>query len=238
MDKIDIVRITIAAIFILIAIALFFKKAIYKDNPFTTKFITCTAIFAALSTILYIVPYLKFPVFFFPSFLELHFDEVPAFIAAFAYGPLSGFFVILIKTIVKLPMTTTLCVGEIADFLYSIVFVIPAALIYKNHRNFKGVAIGISVGFVCQIVFASIFTSFVMLNFYMFVMGLSEASILAMCQAVNPSVTSLGWTFCLLVALPFNALKDAIVIAVTLLLYKRLHRFIDNFGHKKTRKIS
>ena len=152
---------------------------------------------------------------------------MPAFIAGFAYGPLSAFIIIAIKTIVKLPLTTTLCVGELADFLYSAAFVIPAAFIYQKYRHPKGAVIGLSIGCVTQLVVASLFTSFVMLDFYMFVMGLSKESILKMCQAANPNVNDLGFTFLLLVALPFNAFKDAIVLGLTLILYKRLHRLID-----------
>ena len=64
-------------------------------------------------------------------------------------------------------------------------------------------------------------------------MGLPKMAILAMCKAANPNVTSLGWTFFFLVAVPFNAMKDAIVVAITFLLYKRLHRVIDKIGAQK-----
>ena len=56
-------------------------------------------------------------IFFFPSFLEIHFDEVPAFIAGFAYGPMSAVFILIVKTLVKLPMTITAGVGENDDYL-------------------------------------------------------------------------------------------------------------------------
>lgn len=227
MNSFDIARMMIALIFALAAVVFFIIKLPFKKTQISIKFISRTAIFAAISIILYIVPYLKFPVFFFPNFLEIHFDEVPALIAGFAYGPLSAIIIIIIKTIVKLPMTTTLCVGELADCIYSLAFVIPAAFIYKKHRNFKGALGGLFIGCLIQLVVSSFITSFVMLNFYMFVMGLSRETILKMCQAANPNVNDLGFTFLLLVALPFNAFKNAIVMALTILLYKRLHKLID-----------
>ena len=64
------------------------------------KFLVRAGIFSALSAILYL--FVKFPVPFLPTFLEFHFDEVPLFIASFAYGPISGIFVLLIKTFIKL----------------------------------------------------------------------------------------------------------------------------------------
>ena len=58
-------------------------------------------------------------------------------------------------------------------------------------------------------------------------MGFSKEGLLAMTQAANPNVSSLGWPFFFYVALPFNALKDVIVIVLTLVLYKNIHRLIE-----------
>ena len=231
MNDYDKTRLMIALTSILILLIFVIKKLLPKNKQITTKFIARTGVFAAISVILYTVPIFKFPLPFFPSFLELHFDEVPAFIAGFAYGPLSAFFVILIKTIIKLPITNTMGVGELADLLYSTVFVVPAAIIYRRNRKFKGAIIGLGVATIIQIVVSSIFTSFVMLDFYVFMMpGLTHEAILKMCQAINPSVTSLGWTFALLVGLPFNALKDVIIVVITIILYKNTHRLIDRIA--------
>ena len=233
MDTYDITRLSIALLAILIIAIVFFNKIVFKKSKLTTLFLTRTAIFAALSILLYTIPFLKFSVPFFPAFLELHFDEVPALIATFAYGPLSGTFIILIKTLVKLPMTTSLCVGELADLLYGLCLVIPAGFIYKKKRNIKGALIGLGISTLIQLVVSCFFTTFVILPFYMNVMGLSEQAILSMCQAINPGVTSLSWPFLFIVALPFNLFKDAIVIAITFLLYKRLYRLINRLSAQK-----
>lgn len=222
--------------FIITIVSLFMLGVFLLINCFkrkikiSVKLITRTAIFASISAILYIVPYLKFPLFFFPSFLEIHFDEIPALIAGFAYGPLCGSMVIIIKTIIKLPFTSTLCVGEIADLIYGLILVIPSAIYYRKKRNIKGAIIGLSVASVIQIVVSSFLTTFVMLDFYMNVMGLSKEIILSMCQASNPNVTSLDWNFLLLVALPFNAFKDILLFVLTLLLYKRIKKLIDRIA--------
>ena len=227
MEKFDLTRMIIGIAFALVAVVFAIRKVFYKKNPLTTQFIARTGLFAAMSIILYLVPGLKFSVPFFPAFLEFHFDEVPALIAGFAYGPLSGFFVILVKTIVKLPMTNTMTVGEIADFIYSVAFIVPASLIYKKNRSIKGALIGLGIATVIQVIVSSFITSFLILDFYIFMMGWPKVVILNMCKTANPHVTSLGWTFLLLVALPFNAMKDAIVVLITFLLYKRLHKIID-----------
>ena len=229
MSKYDLTRLVIGIAFAVFAAIFSFSRIFQKKSPFTTKFIARTGLFAAMSIILYLVPVLKFPLPFFPSFLEFHFDEVPALIAGFAYGPLSGVLVIVIKTIVKLPMTNTMGVGELADLIYSIAFVLPAAIFYKKHRNIKGALIGLGIATVIQLIVSSFITSFLILDFYIFMMGWPKQVILNMCMAANPKVTSLGWTFLFLVALPFNALKDLAVVAITFLLYKRLHKIIDRF---------
>jgi riboflavin transporter FmnP len=227
MDKINLTRLVIAIILVLAVPVYFFIRNFKKDKLITTKFITRTAIFSAIATILYIVPYVKFPLFFFPSFLEIHFDEIPALIAGFAYGPLSGFFVILVKTLIKLPLTSTLGVGELADLIYGLALVIPSSLIYKKRRNIKGAFVGLGVASLIQLIISSFLTTFVMLDFYIYVMGFSKEMLLNMCQIANPNVSSLTWPFFFWVALPFNLLKDVLLCLLTALLYKRLHKLID-----------
>ena len=220
-------RMIIAVIFLLIAVVYFLVKCVFKKRSVTTKFITRTAIFASISILLYIVPALKFPLPIFPSFLEIHFDEVPLLIAGFAYGPWSGLFALLIKTLVKLPMTNTLGVGELADFIYSAFYIVPAALIYKKHRHIKGAIIALAVGTVSQLLASSFITTFLILDFYMFVMNFPKPAIMSMIQKAGIQIDSLGWPFLFAVALPFNALKDAMVIAITMLLYKRIHKLVE-----------
>ena len=233
MKTYDTVRLIIVFIFMVIVIARLIGKLFFKNNKMTTRFIARTAVFAAISIILYTVPFLKFALPIFPAFLEIHLDEIPAFMAGFAYGPLSGFFVVLVKTIVKLPLTSTAGVGELADFIYSAVFVVPAAIIYKKHRTLKGALVSILVATVIQIVTASFVTTYVMLDMYSKLYHLPKAVILSMCQKINPAVKDLGIPFLLMVALPFNALKDAIVVVVTLLLYKRLRLLFKKIDAQK-----
>lgn len=192
-----------------------------------TRRLVRIAVFGAISAILYCVPILKFPVPIFPQFLEFHFDEIPAFIAGFAYGPLSAIGVLLVKTLIKLPLTSTLCVGELSDLLFSAAFIIPASLIYKYHRNIKGALVGLGTGLVFQLLFSIIGNIYVMVPFYMFMFNMSSQQLLSICQLANPAIKDVGWTYGLFAVLPFNLIKDVIVIIVTILVYKSTHRFID-----------
>ena len=210
-----------------------FAKNIGKKSVISAKFITRSAVFAAISIVLYIVPAFNFSLPIFPAFLNIHIDEVPVLIAGFAYGPWSAVLILIVKTLAKLPMTHTGGVGELADLVYSIAFIIPAAIFYKKHKSIKGALTSLGIGTAVQLVVSCFVTTFLILKFYIFIMGMSEGMILGMCQAINPSITNLKWPFLFMVALPFNALKDAIVVAITLLLYKRLHNLIDRLGAQK-----
>ena len=226
----------LVAIFIFLIIFAFkaFSKFISKKKPIiSTKLIARTAVFAAISIILYTVPFLKFSLPIFPAFLEIHLDEIPAFLAGFAYGPLSGFLVIFLKTVVKLPLTGTAGVGELADFIYSVAFVLPAAFIYKKHRTLKGALVSIGIATIVQIVVSSLCTTFIMLDMYSKLYHLPKAVILSMCQKINPAIKDLGLPFLFMVALPFNALKDVIVVVATLILYKRLRLLFKRIDAQK-----
>jgi riboflavin transporter FmnP len=203
------------------------------------RFMTRVAIFGAISAILYMVPLFQIHLPFLPSFLALHFDEIPAFIAGFAYGPWAGFAVILIKTVLKLAfgLSTTMGVGELADLIFSTAFVIPAAIIYTKKRNMKGVALGFLVSTILQLLVSFFLNIYAMLPFYMFVMGFPEQALISMCvtavKVVNPAWGSLAiwstawrWGYGLFAILPLNIIKDAAVIVVTFLVYRSIHKLL------------
>lgn len=216
-------------IFVFLVAKHYFDLKGHVEKKNRTRFIVRVAVFGGFSAILYCVPFLKFPVPFFPSFLEFHFDEIPAFIGAFAYGPMTGFYVLLVKTFIKLPMTNTLAVGEIADLLYSLAFIMPAALFYQKNRTFKGAIKALIIGLFCQLVVSLVANVYVMFPFYMRMFGLSEAALLKVCQLANPAIQDVRWSVGFIAVLPFNVIKDAAIILVTLLVYKSTHTLFDRF---------
>ncbi|MDD2209020.1 MAG: ECF transporter S component [Bacilli bacterium] len=230
----DLWRIVIASAgLIAILIFVLLKGTESKIKGLNTKILARSGVFAAISIILYIIPFFNFNIPFFPPFLNIHFDEVPALIAGFAYGPWSATLVVVAKTIVKLPMTSTLGVGELSDLIISLAFVIPASIFYRRKRKVSSALIGLTIGTLCQLIVASFFTTFVILDFYIFVMGWSEEMLLGLVQLANPAVTSLRWPYFWFVAIPFNLIKDISVVILTFLLYKRMHVLIDKIGAQK-----
>ncbi len=218
---------------VILLVYAFITLKIYSDHkikkPYTnvTRFLVRIGIFGAMSAILYVVPFLKFSLVIFPSFLEIHFDEIPAFIAGFAYGPLSAIAVLAIKTIIKLPFTSTLTVGELSDFIFSLAFILPATIIYKKNRSFKNALLGLVAGTFVQLVVSLLGNIYLMIPFYMFMFNMSREQIVAIARVANPLIKDVEWTYGLYAVLPFNLLKDAIICVITLLVYKSTHKIID-----------
>ena len=199
-----------------------------KPKIFTTKFMVRTAIFSTIAAILYVVPGLQFKLQFFLAFLEVHFDEIPAFIASFAYGPLCGIMVLLIKTIIKLPFTHTATVGEWLDLLYGIALILPASLIYKNHRSLKGALIGLLVGLLTHLLVTFVCSATFVIDMYTFFYStITSDQILALAQQLNHHVSDVHASIAFYCFLPFNAFKDALVIIITIILYPRIRYFTE-----------
>lgn len=235
----------IVMIVLFVALALITGKvyaAFYPSRQYSpVRMITRIAVFGAMSTILYVIPVFKFSLPFFPSFLEIHIDEIPAFIAGFAYGPWTGIAVIAIKTVMKIVfngVTATLGVGELTDLILSSLYVGIATFIYTKKRNLKGVAIGFGVATLVQVFVAMVVNVYVMIPFYMNVMNFPVDGLLRMMQVANPAITDVGWSYAFFAVLPFNLVKDAIVIVITFILYRSLHMFLRFEGKKsKTKRL-
>ena len=148
------------------------------------------------------------------SFLEINFSEVPALIAGFAYGPLSGFIVLVIRLLIKLPMSSTLMIGELADIIYSTSFVVTASLIYKHKRTFKGVLLALGIAFIAELVVSAAANYFVIYHLYNR-------------EFFGGHIPFTAEKFIVYVV-PFNALKNTLISAITLLVYKRISRFIHS----------
>lgn len=194
---------------------------------FTLKTIAGIAIFTALAAILYCVPGFQFSLGFAPSFLKLHFDEIPVLISSFAYGPVAGVLVLLLKSLIKLPsdISSTYGIGVFVDFLYSLFLILPAAIIYKKDKTFKGAIIGIVVGFLANIIVSSIIGLYVIFPLYDVVLG---GIVVNFFSAFDPTITSLkSFKISYEFLLPFNLIRASVVCVVTLLTYKPLKNLIN-----------
>jgi riboflavin transporter FmnP len=67
---------------------------------------------------------------------------------------------------------------------------------------------------------------YAMIPFYMFMFNMSENTLLSVMRAAVPAIRDIGWSYALLAVLPFNHLKDGIVIALTFVIYRSLHVYL------------
>ena len=161
--------------------------------------------------------FLSFGVPFMPSFLKLDFSEVPALIAAYSLGPVSGVIVCLVKNLINMTATTTGCVGELSNFLLGCMLVVPAGMIYKYKRNRIGALVGALVGSVIMGL-GSLLTNYYIVYpvYYNF---LPYEAILGMYQALYPKVNDL-WDCLLVFNLPFTVMKGLLCAVITFVIYK------------------
>ena len=189
-----------------------------QNSTSKVRVLTGTAMLGAVAAVLM---YLEFPIPIMPAFVKLDVSELPALIASFAYGPVSGILVCLIKNLIKLPSTSTAAVGELFNFVMGALFVGVAGLIYKRNKTRKGAIVGALLGALVMAVVSVPYNYFIVYPAYVTFYHLPLEAIIGMYQAINPGVD--GLLSCLLVFnLPFTFCKGALDAALCFLIYKPL----------------
>lgn len=191
------------------------------DKRLAVRYTVITAMFGALSFVLQLF---EFPIpFIIPSFVEFDFSDLPALIASFSMGPISGVAVTLIKNVVHLTMTTTGGVGEMANFLLTATFVGVAGLIYRFDKKRSGALIGSFSGAVVMSVVSVPINYFITYPIYYNFMP--KEAILAAYQAIFPWVGDI-YTCLWFFNAPFNLLKGIVVTVITFAVYKHISPLI------------
>lgn len=192
-----------------------------------TKFLnprkmTVTAIMAAVAAVLM---FLSFSIPLVPPFLKMDFSELPALIAAFSMGPISGVAVCFLKNLVNVFTTSTGGAGELCNFLLGAAFVLPAGLIYKKHRTFRGAVAGAFAGSAIMALLSVPINYFISYPAYNVFYGMSTEMVMDMYRAILPSVSTLPQAL-FVFNLPFTLVKGLLDTLLTFLLYKRLSPLI------------
>ncbi len=183
-----------------------------------------TAILGAVSAALMFV---AFQVPLMPSFIQLDLSELPALIAAFSLGPVSGVAVCLIKNLVHLLVTSTGGVGELSNFLLGAAFVLPAGLVYRFRKDRAGALIGSLIGAAAMALASLPSNYFITYPFYAMLMPME--AILDMYRAINPHVNSLMDAL-VWFNIPFTFVKGMLSVVITFLIYKRVSPIIKGAG--------
>lgn len=167
-----------------------------------------------------------------PSFIKLDFSDLPALIGAFAYGPLAGILIELLKNIIHLPFSGSMYIGELSNFILGAVFMGTAGIIYKKKKTKTTLIVaGIAGSLVMALV--SIATNyFVIYPMYYSVLGFPEPAILEMYQLILPSTKSILQAL-VIFNVPFTFVKGLVCAVVSLLIYKPLAPVLQGKNNKQ-----
>ena len=199
------------------------KEKPVRSSSYQLRMMTATAMFGALAGLLML---LEFPLpFIAPSFYKLDLSEIPVMIGTFAFGPVQGVVIELIKILIKLILkgTSTGFVGELANFVIGCAMVLPAGIIYRIKKTKKAAILGMLASTVFMAVVGVFLNAFVMIPLYTQFMPIE--SIIEAGKSIFPIVKD-TFTFCVFCVLPFNLMKGVIDSVIVAIIYKPLSRLI------------
>ena len=182
---------------------------------------------ALLSAIAVVLMYFDFVIPFIPfSWLKIDLSDVPALMGAFAFGPMAGVIIELLKNILIIIVkgSETMLVGQLANFMVGCAFVVPAAWIYHKNKSKKTAIFGMLLGAL------SIQLVGILANIYI----LLPAYGIPMTKDELIKYVTIG-------LIPLNGLKSVLVSVITYTLYKRvsvaIFREDSKFGKSENRKL-
>lgn len=195
-----------------------------QSDLFATQNLVKMGILGAMAFVLMRV--LEIPLPIFPAFLKIDFGDVPAVIAALVVHPFAGMVVVIIKNLLALMNSSSGGVGEIANVLTGIGFVLPIALMTRKHYCMRNVLLGCITGVGLMIVAGMVTNAFITMPLY------GEQACIGMGAAINSSIVD-KWTFLLYVIAPFNLVKGLLVSAISVLTVKGLQPIVRHLRMKK-----
>jgi riboflavin transporter FmnP len=121
-------------------------------------------------------------------------------------------------------------VGELANLLIGLSFVVPASYIYKMHKTRKNAVIGLVVGTLSMATIGALFNAFLLLPAYAYFMSTPDVTytvsdFVYLGTLVNPLVTNL-FSFIMFAVVPFNIIKGILTGTIVVLIYKRISMLI------------
>ena len=214
----------IAALFLCAKFAERFLPQKRKITP--ARQVSIIGVFSAIATILHI---LDFPLLFIaPEFYKLDLSELPVMLCGFYMGPAAAVACEGIKILLKLVVTgtSTAFVGDFANFAVGCSLVLPATIVYHIKKTRASAMWGMVAGTLFLTVFGSAFNAIYLLPKFSQLFGLPLDTIVNMGTAINSNIHSVS-TFVLFAVAPLNLIKGVLISILTLLLYKRITRFIS-----------
>ena len=192
------------------------EKKTIKER-FSAKRIAVMGLFLALS---YAVSLLEIPLpLFGANFLKLDFGNVFIVLLSFLLGPIEGVIACFLKEALRCLTSSSLCAGELANFIVTSAYLLLPSIVYCYRKNIKTVLITLSLGCVIATGTALACNRVLIFPVYAYLFG---GSIFGM--TVQQAFGAF-WVGILL----FNLIKTVSISILTLLLYKRLSNFLKKW---------
>ena len=198
-------------------------------QKFKTRDLTMIAMLGAICCMLM---HIDFPLPFMPPFMNFDLCGLVELIGGFAMGPLQAFSIIMVKILLKLATegTSSAFTGELQNVLLSCAYVLPPVILYHRNKTKRTAVVGMTAGTIfCAIV--AVFTNlFIIIPFYMKLMGQEMGYFIQMCAEANPMVQNAA-TLAIFGIIPFNLIKCSINSLGAMVLYKRLSPLLHGYGY-------
>ena len=192
------------------------KKMNIKNNR-----VNWVAKVGMLSAVSAILMFLEIPIPLVPPFLKFDFSDLPALIAGFAFGPLAGVAVLFVKNLIHALASWSFLVGELANFLIGVSFILPAAYIYRIKKTKGRAVVGMIVGGTTMVIIAGLLNYYVLLPMYTRVLGYTMEDIIAWSSSANKHIVDLR-SLVVIGITPFNVFKVLVNTVLTALIYKKI----------------
>lgn len=192
------------------------------------RYLVFTALFSAISVVLM---YLEISIPIVPSFIKFDFSDLPALICSFAFGPLYGVLVCLLKNLLHLFASQTAGVGELANFAMGAIFAFTAGTVYKFNKTRKGAVVSSASAAFAMGILSLPLNYFLIYPLY-YKLGMAKEAILGMYKAILPSVDGIFSALCVF-NLPFTVVKGLIVALIAFLIYKPLSPILKDGRRQK-----
>lgn len=191
-------------------------SAVRSEKFFSARRIAYIAVFTAISVAL---RFFQFPILSAVPFLQFDFSDSIVLICAYALGPVSGVICDILKELIYGLSTgfKTMGVGELANIVITLPFLLLPSIMYKKHKGVKSVILWLSVACLVRTVWSIPVN--LLLNFPVFT-GFN--------WSVGMQAFIKVWHWATL----FNLIKNVILSVVVMLLYKSVSRLIHMINAK------
>lgn len=176
----------------------------------STAYMTYVSLMIALAIILNYFP--EIPLTFLAPWLKLDFSFVPMLLIGFSLGPVAAVLALVVTNGVHLLSTNTAGIGQLANVLMGLGYLLPPAVMYARKRTYKVSIMGTALGIALMTVLG------VLANKYILVPAMLGEKLASfdMAKYLYASIV------------PFNLLKGTLNAVITFLLYKRLSGVLKN----------